>query len=193
VYESGTKRWLSTWTPGQQSVSWPSTAAMRLPARAKLTVEIGYRGADEDASGESELGLYFSDERPANVASTIDMTATAASVPAKATAHRLRAEMTVSAATTATAVWPVLGEGGRSLEVTAIRPDGAVEPLLWLKNYRADWPSSYIFREPVSLTSGTRLVLTAYYDNAGDTPLQARPAIALTSVTPSRPSATPAR
>ncbi len=192
VYESGTRRWLGTWTPGQQVTSWPNTAGVRLPARAKLTVEIGYRGTDEAVSGEGDLGLYFAEQRPANVASTIELAAPSTSVPASTTGHRVRTEMTVTAPITAAAVWPTLGAGGRSLELTVIRPDGSVEPLLWLKNYRPEWPSSYIFREPVALASGTRLVLTAYYD-AGDKPLQARPAIALTAVTPSRQAATPGR
>ena len=193
IYEAGTRRWLGTWTPGQQISSWPSSAAVRLPARAKLTMEIGYRGAEEPGSGETELGLYFSERRPGNVASTIELAAPAANVPASTTGQRVRTETTISAATSATAIWPMLGSGGRSIEVTVIRPDGAVEPLLWLKNYRGDWPSPYVFRDPVALSSGTRVVLTAYYDNTGDAPLQARPAVALATFTPSPQAATPGR
>jgi hypothetical protein len=192
VYESGTRRWLGTWTPSQQVTSWPDTAGVRLPARAKLTVEIGYRGTDETASGEGDLGLYFAEQRPAQAASTIELAAPSTNVAASASGQRVRAEMTVAAATMAAAVWPTLGAGGKSLELTAIRPDGTVEPLLWLKNYRAEWPSSYIFRNPVTLTPGTRLVLTAYYD-AGDASLQARPAVALTALRPSPQVATPGR
>ena len=65
-----------------------------------------------------------------------------------------------------------------------------VEPLLWLKNYRPDWPSSYVFREPVTLPAGTRLTVTAYYDNATDTALQVRPSLSVTAFPPSRPPAT---
>ena len=193
VYESGTRRWLGTWTPGQPVTSWPASAATRLPARAKLSVEVGYRGTDETVSGASDLGLYFVGQRPANVASTIDVTANSATVPGNTTGQRIRIETTMTAAAAASAVWPTLGAGARSLEITVIRPDGSVEPLLWLKNYRADWPSAYIFRDPVTLSSGTRVVVTAYYDNAGSEPLQARPTVALTAFTPSPQAATPGR
>jgi hypothetical protein len=91
----------------------------------------------------------------------------------------------------ASALWPSLGVGGRSVELTAIHPDGAVEPLLWLKDYRADWPSAYVFREPVTLPAGTRLVLTAYYDNESDAPLRARPRVDVSAFTPSLRAATP--
>ena len=72
---------------------------------------------------------------------------------------------------TSTALWPQLGAGAKSFEVTAIRPDGTVEPMLWVNNYRAEWPTSYILKEPVALPAGTRLVMTAYYDNATDAAL----------------------
>lgn len=193
VYELPSRKWLGTWTPSQQITSWPNGAAIRLPARAKLTVEFGYRGTDEPVSGASELGLYFSEQRPANVASTVELAAPPTSVPAATKGQRVRTEMTMTAATTATAVWPTLGDGGRSLELSVIRPDGSVEPLLWLANYRAEWPSAYIFREPVALSSGTRLVLTAYYDNGAYSSTQARPAIALTALTPSPQAATRGR
>jgi hypothetical protein len=56
---------------------------------------------------------------------------------------------------------------------------------LWLKDYRADWPSSYVFKEPVTLPAGTRLVVTAYYDNTGSGVLKAQPTVSMTTVPPS--------
>ena len=37
--------------------------------------------------------------------------------------------------------------------------------MLWVNNYRAEWPAPYILKEPITLPAGTRLVMTAYYDN----------------------------
>ena len=63
--------------------------------------------------------------------------------------------------------------------------------MLWLKNYRPDWPSSYILKEPVTLPAGTRLVMTAYYDNATDARARRRgPSLSVTALPPSRPPAT---
>jgi hypothetical protein len=46
-----------------------------------------------------------------------------------------------------------------SLQATAYRPDGSVEPLIWLRGYRRKWQRSYWFREPPALPEGTRIVL----------------------------------
>jgi hypothetical protein len=74
--------------------------------------------------------------------------------------------------------------------VTAIRADGTVEPMLWLNNYRVEWPTAYVLKEPVVLPAGTRLVMTAFYDNATDAALPAKPALHVTAVPASRPPAT---
>jgi hypothetical protein len=51
-------------------------------------------------------------------------------------------------------------EGG-SLQATAYRPGGSVEPLIWLRAYRPQWQRAYWFREPLALPKGTRIRLFA--------------------------------
>ena len=202
VYELRTGHWLGTWTPTHPVTSMPEGVAIQLPAGGKVAIEIGYRGTTEDARGAGELGLYFAADKPAQVAAPLEISAPPVTVAAGKTRERIRTEFTLKTATTAAAIWPNVGAGATSVEVTALRPDGVVEPLLWLKSYRPDWPSSYVFKEPVTLPAGTRLAVTAYYDNPGDSPLRARPSLSVTAfpsrsrvatAPPSRPPASPAR
>ena len=191
IYEARSGRWLGTWTPATLVSAMPAGSAVQLPAGGKLAIEIGYRGnQDGEFAGSADLGLYFAEQKPAQNISAIEITAAAVNVPAKKSGERVRAESTIKSATNAAVLWPRLGAGARSFEVTAIRPDGTVEPMLWLNNYRAEWPTSYILKEPVSLPAGTRLVMTAFYDNAGDAALQAKPSLHVVTVPASRPPAT---
>lgn len=190
VYEAATGRWLGTWTPGTPVNSLPGGVGIQLPAKARLAVEIGYRGTEDAVSGAAELGLYFAAKRPPQAAMPLEISAPPITVAPGKTREKVRSETVLKTATTASALWPRLGAGAQSIEVTAIKPDGEVEPLLWLKNYRADWPSAYVFREPVDLPAGTRLIVTAYYDNATTAALQARPSLSVTAFPPSRPPAT---
>ena len=41
--------------------------------------------------------------------------------------------------------------------ITARRPDGSIEPLIWIREYRQAQPKVYYFREPVALPKGTRI------------------------------------
>jgi hypothetical protein len=185
VYDARDGRWLGTWTPSSQVSAMPEGSAMHLPAGAKLTVEMGYRGATEEVTGAGELGLYFAEKAPAQPASGLRITPAPITLAAGKTRERIRSEAPIKAATTIVALWPRLGPGARSIEVTAIRPDGSVEPLLWVNSYRAEWPSPYILKEPSSLPAGTRLVMTTYYDNATEAALAAAPSLSVTSL-PSR-------
>ncbi len=58
-YEDATGRWLGGWTAWQTAVTLPDGLAYRLPAGAKIVVELGYSGTDEAVTDRSELGLYF--------------------------------------------------------------------------------------------------------------------------------------
>jgi hypothetical protein len=190
VYDARNGRWLGTWTPSSTVSAMPGGSAVQLPAGAKLTVEIGYRGNMEEASGAGELGLYFLEKAPAQSPTTIDIAPPSVNVAAGKNGERIRAEATIKTASTISAMWPRLGPGARSLEVSAIRPDGSVEPMLWVNNYRAQWPAPYILKEPLTLPAGTRLLMTAYYDNTTAAALAAKPSLSITALQASRPNAT---
>jgi hypothetical protein len=190
IYDARNGRWLGTWTPSSQVSAMPAGGGLQLPAGAKLTVEIGYRGASEEVPGDGELGLYFSEKPAAQTISSIEIAPAPVKVVAGKTNERLRAETVLKTPIAVSALWPRLGVGAKSLEVTAIRTDGSVEPMLWVNNYRAEWPAPYILKEPITLPAGTRLVMTAYYDNTTDAAIAAKPALSVTGLPQSRPTAT---
>ncbi len=191
IYETKSGRWLGTWTPSNQVSTQPAGTAVQLPAGGKLTIEIGYRGNPEgEFSGTGELGLHFLEKPPAQTATTIELAPPPMSVPAGKKGERVRSEMTIKTAANASALWPRLGPGATSVEITALRPDGTVEPMLWLNSYRTEWPTSYVLKEPVALPAGTRLVMTAYYDNATEAAVQVRSALHITALPPRLRNAT---
>ena len=87
---------------------------------------------------------------------------TPASMPAPASiVVESATPLTLSRPVTAVAVRPRDLATGASMEVTAYKPDGAVEHLIWLRRYREEWTRTYWFRDPVPLPSGTRIVVDA--------------------------------
>jgi len=51
-----------------------------------------------------------------------------------------------------------------SFEAAAILPDGSVERLIWIRDFRGEWNRAYWFRDPLPLPSGTRI---AVYSSPG--------------------------
>jgi hypothetical protein len=185
ICDAKSGRWLGTWTPSSKVSAMPAGSGVELAAGSKLTVEIGYKGNLEagEVPGSGELGLYFHEKAPAQVAQAIEIAAASAvSVAPGKIAERLRSETVIKTPVTIAAIWPRLGAGARSLEITAIKPDGVVDPMLWVNAYRADWPSPYILKDAITVPAGTRLVMTAYYDNKTDAAITAKPAVSITAV-----------
>ena len=71
------------------------------------------------------------------------------------------APLTLREAVTAVAIAPRDMPEGSSMEVTAYKPDGSVEHLIWLRNYREEWNRAYWFRDPMRLPAGTRVEVDA--------------------------------
>ena len=55
---------------------------------------------------------------------------------------------------------------GREMEVSAKGPDGSTRCLLSIEDWDSHWQGLYTFKEPVALSAGTRLSLSASYDNS---------------------------
>lgn len=48
---------------------------------------------------------------------------------------------------------------GASLDVAVAKPDGGVEHLIWIRNWRPEWERTYFFAHPVRLPQGARIAL----------------------------------
>ena len=73
IYDARNGTWLGTWTPSSKVSAMPAGSGVQLPAGAKLTIEIGYRGGMDEAPGAGELGLYFAEKAPAQAATSIEI------------------------------------------------------------------------------------------------------------------------
>ena len=173
-YENETGRWLGSWTPWQTAAILPGDVAQQLPAGARIAVEIGYRGIEEAVTDKSEIGLYFDDDGTGVSADAMQLRAADTPLAAGATGQRVRVDTRLAAPTTVFGLWPTPSDGARSIEISATSPEGVVTPLLWIKDYRPEWRSPYILSRPVSLTRGTRVSMTVYFDNTSGQPETAR-------------------
>jgi Cu/Ag efflux protein CusF len=73
------------------------------------------------------------------------------------------------------ALQPAIRPGVESVEVSARTPDGATQVLLFAKGISLDWPTSYVYRRPVSLPKGTELSVIEHYAGETSVPVAAVP------------------
>jgi hypothetical protein len=167
IQETG--QWLGSWTPWYGFAELPAPVSYRLPAGSHIAVEIHYRGTSERVVERGSLGLFFGDSPAPKAPSDLVLDARG-EVRVGAAAQRFRADARLDADTWALALWPRIEPGIQSLEVSARRPDGGTEILLFARDLSPEWPTPYIFEAPVELLRGTVLSVTAYYANATASP-----------------------
>jgi len=155
---AGTGQYLGGWTPWQSSTELPAGAAFKLPAHARITVDVMYSGTSQAVNDTPQLALYFA---PASPATPIITTTLRAAANAR-TPGRLVAEFKATEARALVSLRPDLPAGTRSLEIKLMRPDGSRDVLLWVKDARQLWPTPYVFRKPVPLPAGSVLEAVAY-------------------------------
>jgi hypothetical protein len=125
-------------------MSLPKGTAYRLPAASHVVAEIHYRGVKERVIDRGTLGLFFADQPSPELVSDVVVE----------TKTRLIADTYV------VALRPEIPPGVKSIEVSARKPDGGTEILLFAKDIPLDWPTPYILKEPVALPRGTVLSVT---------------------------------
>lgn len=64
---------------------------------------------------------------------------------------------TITHAVQAIGIEPSLMPATGTLQVIARRPDGAIEPLIWLENFNPDYKKAYYFRELQRFPAGTTI------------------------------------
>jgi hypothetical protein len=136
-----TGQWLGTWTPWHGTITLPEHVAYQVKAGARVVAEMHYRGAGEPVTEQGTLGVYFAAAPPVTVPSNLVV----------------ETRLTLPRDVTVLALNPEIGAGTRAIEVTARAPGGRTAVLLLVKNVLPEWPTPYIFKQPVTLTAGTEL------------------------------------
>ncbi len=146
-------QWIGAWAPWQPRLQPPASHAFRLAQGARLAVELHYRGGRDAVEDTPAVDLYFVKEesaRPTAGAASVGELRVDASSPVR-----------LAAATTVWAIVPSAAAATSSLELAVRRPNGAVEVLLWMPDYRHDWPQTLVLQDGVALPAGTTVTLVA--------------------------------
>ena len=80
---------------------------------------------------------------------------------APGTPVRVTGSLTLSAAASFVAIQPGKLKPGETIQVTAMRPDGTVEPLIWVEGFNPTYAEPYRFAQPVRLPAGSRILVNA--------------------------------
>lgn len=164
-----TGQWLGSWTPWYGFVTLPDGVMYRLPAGTRIVADVHYRQQQEPFTDAGTLGLFVANASAHTSPTDLVLDARSAAA-AGATKLTLKAVTRLTSATSVWALRPDIVPDLLSIEVSARKPDGGTEILLFARTPSPDWPTPYILKTPLRLPSGTQLSLVAHVDAAAKLP-----------------------
>jgi hypothetical protein len=168
---------ISSYLPGRAPDVYPEGTARRVPAGSSLQFQIHYsRTTGKTETDATSIGLVFSKQPPRQVARRIDLSNHMFLIPPGdpnrevTECHSFRKDMFITSLT------PHMHLRGKSMRMEVVYPDGRRETLLDVPAYNFNWQITYRAARPIFIPNGTRLVITAHFDNSANNPLNPDPA-----------------
>jgi hypothetical protein len=159
-------RLLATYAPGTNPQVLPGGTALRLEAGGVLQLQMHYTTTGEAATDRTKVGLIFSKEPAPREIRVSQFLNTTLNLPAGASDISVDAEVSFVQDATVWGIFPHTHLRGKRWEYKLIQPDGAVKPILSVPRYDFNWQTYYMFREPLQIAKGSKIVSTAWYDNS---------------------------
>jgi hypothetical protein len=161
---------LTGYAPGRNADIFTPGTGRRIPAGATIRFQIHYSnqtlGGNAVEKDLSSIGLVFAKTPPQQLIASNSIGNNYFKIPAGAENHRVTACRTFRRDTTLYALMPHMHLRGKSMEYKLYYPDGRSEVLLSVPKYDFGWQTNYILKEPKFVPRGSRMMITAYFDNS---------------------------
>jgi hypothetical protein len=159
-------RLIATYAPGTLPQVFPSGTALRLEAGGVLELQMHYSTNGTAGTDRTKVGLILSkDPAPVEVLANHFFNAKLR-LPARADDVRVDAEVAFQQDATLWGLFPHTHLRGKKWEYRLILADGSERMILSVPKYDFNWQTYYMFREPLRVPKGSRIVSSAWYDNS---------------------------
>jgi hypothetical protein len=159
-------RLLATYAPGTNAQVFPAGTAVRLAPGGILHLQVHYTANGTAGTDRSVVGLIFAKEPPAEEIRPAQFLNARFEIPPGAVDYQVTTDVTFLQDATLRGLFPHTHVRGRRWNYTLELPDGTKKPLLSVPKYDFNWQTYYMFREPMLIPKGSRIVATAWYDNS---------------------------
>jgi hypothetical protein len=161
---------LGGWAPGNLPRRLPEGVGILLPKGADIVLQVHYHKSGKPETDRTRMGLYFAKGPVEKRVRVLPVVGLPLRIPPGAADHVVQGRMPILANITVLSVMPHMHLIGREMTVTATLPDGAEKRLVHVPDWDFNWQTTYAFKEPLKLPAGSRIGLSARYDNSEKNP-----------------------
>lgn len=158
---------LAAFLPGRPPDEFPEGTAKWVPAGAKLEFVIHYAKTPGQAQKDrTSVGLYLAPGPPKQALRRMDLRNFFMRVPPGEGNQEVTRCYDFDRETVLLSFTPHMHYRGKDIRYELVRPNGRREILLNVPHYDFNWQLVYRLAEPVRIEKGSRLIVTAHYDNS---------------------------
>ncbi len=161
--------------PGEQPMVFPEGMGKKIPAGATLHFQVHYTATGEEHVDKSAIGLVFAKKPVAQEVITRGIINQKIKIPAGAENHQETATFTFPHDAKILSFMPHMHLRGKAFKYVAIHPDKTEEVLLDVPAYDFRWQTTYVLKEPKAVKKGTKIRVTAAWDNSAKNPANPDP------------------
>jgi len=161
---------LASYAPGKGPDVYPPGTAKWIPAGSTIVLQIHYssfHGAIKTPQKDRTIvGLIFAKRPPEKRAVTFTVPNQFFKIPAGAANHRVTAAYTFDREVQLISYMPHMHLRGKDMKYEVVFPDGRRQSLLWVPRFDFNWQTVYRLKDPIMIPKGTRIIVTAHFDNS---------------------------
>jgi len=129
-----------------------------------------YTTNGKDAADRTRVGLVFAKQPPKERVVNTFVWNPAMHIPPQGPNHRIDAAVKLYEDVKVQSFFPHMHLRGKAMEYRVVYPTGETQILCNVPNYNFNWQMTYQLAEPVLLPKGTRILVSAWYDNSPNNP-----------------------
>ena len=155
---------------GEDAPIYPKGQAKRLKAGATLVFQMHYTTNGHASKDRSRIGLIFAKEPPQHELRTGMIANAQFVIPPGEGNQPVEAEATFTEDVRVWTMHPHMHLRGKDMQFRAEYPDGRSDILLNVPRFDFGWQSDFWLADPISLPKGSKLHVTAHFDNSTANP-----------------------
>jgi mono/diheme cytochrome c family protein len=171
----GAEGYWAAYVPGNTHHVWPEHFAKKLPAGATVSFQIHYTPNGKKTQDQLRMGLIFAKAPPRFIVHTASVANPRLNIPAGAANHLEVKEQGVPFDMHVMSYMAHMHVRGKAFKFEVTPPDGSPEVLLDIPRYDFNWQLRYDYAQPRLLQRGSKVKITAIYDNSAENPANPDP------------------
>jgi hypothetical protein len=162
----GPRQLVATYAPGTGPQVFSEGTALRLAPGGVFELQLHYTANGTAGTDRTSVGLIFAKAPPATEIRATEFVNGVFTIPPGASDYEVSTDVEFLREVTIWGVFPHTHVRGTRWQYMLALPDGTTRPLLSVPRYDFNWQTYYMFREPVVVPPGARILASAWYDNS---------------------------